>query len=174
MGKTLREGRWRFAPVVALVFSAAAMAAGIGFGFMAWKRASLPFGLTGVVLLLAAPPLAVVAFLARNSVPWEADPTRADFLIDGVHHADATLRMIRKARAHVSVAAATTFLAWTCEAFGLSDFRDFALCLTLLVAIAAAGYLPWLARQEQLVREQREVFRRRLDTVRTAEKWFAG
>ena len=174
MDNTFRDGRWRLLPMAELFLSGAAMAAGIGFFFMAWKRASLPFGVTGVVLMLAAPPIAVVALLAGNSAPRVPGPLRADSLIDGIHRAESTLRMIRRTRAHVGVAAASTFLAWVCEAFGLTDFADFALCLTLLVAIAAAGYLPWLARQEKLVRQQRELLRRGLDAIRTAEKWFAG
>jgi hypothetical protein len=99
---------------------------------------------------------------------------RADRLIDCMHRAESTLRMIRRTRAHVGVAAASAFVAWACEALELTDFRDFAFCLTLLVAIAAAGYLPWLARQEKLVLEQRERLRRGLDAVRIAEQWFAG
>ncbi|HLA70670.1 MAG TPA: hypothetical protein VK624_04110 [Steroidobacteraceae bacterium] len=174
MGNAFRDGHWRILTAAVLVLSAAAMAAGIGFVFMAWKRASLPFGVTGVVLLLAAPPLAVAALLARNFTSRAPDCLRAQSFIDEVHRADSTLRMIRRMRAHLGVAAASTFLAWVCEAFDLADFRDFAFCLTLLVAIAAAGYLPWLARQEKLVREQREVLRRGLIASQIAEKWFAG
>jgi hypothetical protein len=173
MGNPIRDGLWRYLPVVVLVLCGASMVAGIGFGFMAWKRASLPFGLTSVVLLLAAPPLSVLALLARNSFSRVNEPMRAHSLINDMQHADSTLRMIRRTRAHVGVAIATTFLAWVCEAMGLTDFRDFALCLTLLVGIAAAGYLPWLARQEKFVQERREVLRRQLESSRAAEKWFA-
>lgn len=150
------------------------MVAGISFGFMAWKRASLPFGVTGVVLMLVAPALAIVASLAGTVAPRVPGSMRADSFIDGMHRADSTLRMIRRTRAHLGVAAASALLAWVCEALELTDFPDFALCLTLLVAIAAAGYLPWLAQLETLVQEQREHLRRGLDAIRIAEKWFAG
>jgi hypothetical protein len=157
-----------------LALSGLAMAAGIGFCFWAWKRASLPLGVTGVVLLLAAPALAVVALLLGNRVPREHASKLADCFIDGIHRAESTLWMIRRTRAHVAVAAASTFLVWVCEALDLTDVPDFAFCLTLLVAIAAAGYLPWLARQEKLVLEQRDRLRRGLGEIRIAEKWFAG
>lgn len=159
---------------VLLALSAVVMAAGIGFCFMAWKRASMPLGVSGVVLLLAAPALAVVASIAGNPVSRASGPMRADGLIDGMHRAESTLRMIRRTRAHVAVAAASALLAWACEALELTDFPAFAFCLTLLVAIAAAGYLPWLGRQEEIVLEQREKLRRELDAIRVAENWFAG
>jgi uncharacterized membrane protein YidH (DUF202 family) len=173
MGTAFQEEGSRLVPAVMLALSALAVAAGIGFCFMAWKRTSLPFGVSGVVLLLAAPALAVVASLAANS-PRDRGPMRADCYIDGIHRAESTLRMIRRVRAHVGVAAASVFLVWACEALELTDFPVFALCLTLLVAIAAAGYLPWLARQEKLVLEQSQRLRRELGTIQIAEKWFAG
>jgi hypothetical protein len=174
MGHAFRDGHWRLLPAAVLVLSGAAMVAGIGFLFLAWRRVSLPYGVTGVGLLLAAPPLAVVAMVARASVPQRPDAMRAHDLIDGIHHMDSTLRMIRRARAHLGVAAASTLLAWICEASRLTDFLSFALCSTLMVAIAAAGCLPWFARQERIVQEQREVQIRWLAAIRIAEKWFAG
>jgi hypothetical protein len=174
MDSAFRAGYRRSLQTAALMLCGAAAAAGIVCAYLASTRASLPLGVTAVVLLLAAPPVAVVGLLARNSTPWPPDLIRVDRLIDGMHHADSTLRMIRMTRAHVGVAAASAFLAWACEGLELTDFRTFALCLTVLVAIAAAGYLPWLARQEQLVQQQRMVLRRQLDAISTAEKWFAG
>jgi hypothetical protein len=174
MGNAFPDGRARLLQATVLLLSAGAMAAGIAFVYLAWTRASLPFGVTGVVMLLAGPPVAVVALLARNSVPWPAAPVSAHSLIDGMHHADYTLWMIRMTRAHVGVAASSAFVVWVCEAFRLTHARDFAVCLTLLIAIAAAGYLPWLARQEKFVQKQRDECRRRLDEIRIAESWFAG
>jgi Na+/melibiose symporter-like transporter len=174
MGTEIRNRYARWLPATMLAFCGVMMAAGIACGFFAWRRASLPFALTGVILLLAAPPLAVLALLARNLLPSVPDGAHADTLIDGMHRADSTLRMIRKARAHLGVAAATVFLAWVCEACQLTHFPDFAICLTLLVAIAAAGYMPWLARQEKFVRDLREQLHGRLIATSVVEKWFAG
>jgi len=174
MGNAFRVGYPGSTSAAALFLPVAVMAAGIGFIFLAWTRASLVFGVTGVVLLLAAPPLAVVVLLARSSVTWPRAPVSAHHLIDGMYHADSALRMIRMARAHLGVAAASAFVVWVCEAFGLTDMRDFAVCLTFLIAIAAAGYLPWLAWQEGFVQEQRDECRRRLGEISIEEGWFAG
>src|SRR4051812_39644191 len=53
------------ASIIALVLAAAAMAAGVWFGYFAWSLDSFPHGAAAVVLLLTAPALAMAAILAR-------------------------------------------------------------------------------------------------------------
>lgn len=153
---------------------AAAMAAGVGFEYAAWARLSVTLGVTGVALLLAAPPIAVAASIARDPLPRPPALATAHDLIDGIEHADTSLWLIRMTRAHAGVAAASICLMWVCEAYGMVHVPEFVAWSTALVVTAVTAYLPWLARQEVRARGRRDTCRRMLDDVSVADRWFAG
>jgi hypothetical protein len=154
--------------------AAVALLSGAWLEFQGWKRASLPFALMGVALLLLSPSIAVVASAIRSATVNEAGRLDAALLIDVVHRVDAALQTIRLARAHIGVAAASAFVLGLCQLLGLIDAWKFVLSLSLMSAAAAAIYLPWLARRERRAHRQRDCFRQRLGELSAREDWFAG
>jgi len=143
--------------ILALIVAAAGMAAGAWFAFLGWQRPSVPLAALAVVLLLAAPALALVAMFARQSLEHPSED---------LGHADATLRLIRTVRGHVCAAASFVVVLWFCEAFGLIRATNFVILYTGLCAIALAAYLPWLARMERRIGERREIYRTRLNELK--------
>jgi len=162
---------WRIA---LLVIAAGAMTTGAWLAFVAWKSGSLSLAMWAVILLLGSPALAAAAWLARRrELPCDAE-SPPHLLNDGERHADMSLRLIRSARAHAFVALSYTVVLWVCQATGLIDARDFVWFYTLISVVAAAAYLPWLARHERRVNEQRQNCRRLLKDFKTANVWHVG
>lgn len=167
----LRRQRWW--PHLALGYELAAtvvvMGVGVWFALMAWKLDSLLFGMSAVILLLAAPALAVAAYLARkDSLRWEEE-TPESVLVAGVRRADASLRIVRLGRVHLAVIAAFVALLWACETAGLIHARDFLVLYTVVCAVTVACYLPWLAWREKRVRQERDTCQRLLREIAAGE-----
>jgi len=174
MGNKLASHHRQRLLTVALAIAALAFGLGVWLGYIAWKRDSLTFGVSAMLLLLDAPILALAAILARDSVLHAAARKSANLLIDDLARADSALRFIRLARAHMGVAASYAFVLWVCQSFGLISAWDFVVYSTFIIAAAVAGYLPWFARQEKRVHVYREASRRQLDEIKATENWFAG
>lgn len=168
----LKRQRWR--PHLALGFellcAAAVIGVGAWFALMAVRHGSLLFAMSSGVLLIAAPALAVAAWLARkDSLRWEEE-TPESVLVLGVRRADASLKVLRLGRVHLAVVGAFVGVLWASELSGLIDARDFLVLYTWVCAAVAAFYLPWLAwRQKRLIRE-RAACQRLLDDLRDGEQ----
>jgi hypothetical protein len=172
MQARLRRQRWR--PHLALGYellgTVAVMGVGIWFALIAVRQGSLLFAMSAGVLLIAAPALALAAWLARkDSLRWE-DETPESVLVLGVRRADASLKVLRLGRVHLAVIGAFVVILWVSELIGLIDARDFVVLYTLVCAATAAFYLPWLAwRQKRVIRE-RAMCQRLLDDLRDGEQ----
>ena len=168
----LRRQRWR--PHLALGYellgTAAVMGVGIWFALMAVRLGSLLFAMSAGVLLLAAPALALAAWLARkDSLRWEEE-TPESVLVLGVRCADASLKVIRLGRVHLAVVGAFVSVLWALELGGLLDAREFLMLYTLVCAATAAFYLPWLAWRQGRVKLERALCQRLLDDLRDGEQ----
>jgi len=154
--------------VIALIVAASAMAAGAWLGYQAWSLDSFRHGATAVVLLLAAPALAVAAVLSRN-VAGTADEGSSPFeLMERLQRLDQSLRAVQLARAHIYVGASYAVVLGICEATGLIASRELVLFYGAAIVIAAAGYLPWTSRQEARLREERATCRQLLGERKAA------
>jgi len=155
-------------PMIALFIAASAMAAGIWFGYLAWRLDSFPCSVTAVVLLLVAPALAVAAILARNVAEAADERTPALDLMERLHRLDVSLRAVQLARAHIYVGASYAVVLGICQATGLIGSRDFVLFFAAAMLVAAAGYLPWTQRQEARMHTQRALCRQLLGDRKAA------
>jgi hypothetical protein len=164
----LRRQRWR--PHLALGFellgAAVTMAVGVWFALGAAKLGSLLLAMSAGVLLIAAPALAVAAWVARkDTLRWEEE-TPESVLVSGLHRADASLKVLRLGRVHLAVIAAFVAVLWATELGGLISARSFLVLYTLVCAATAAFYLPWIAWREKRLNQERAVCQRLLDDLR--------
>jgi hypothetical protein len=172
MQAQLRRQRWR--PHLALGYellgTAAVMGVGAWFALVAVRQGSLLFALSAGVLLIAAPALGLAAWLARkDSLRWEEE-TPESVLILGVRRADASLKVLRLGRVHLAVIGVFVAVLWASELLGLIDARDFVMLYTLVCAVTAALYLPWLAWRQRRVMRERAQCLRLLDDLRGGEQ----
>jgi len=159
-------------PWIALFIAAATMAVGAGFGYLAWSLDSFRHGAIAVVLLFAAPALAVVAMLARNVAGAPDEGTPALELMERLRRLDVSLRAVQLARAHIYVGASWGAVLGICVATYLMGSRDFVLFYAVALVIAAACYLPWTARQETRLQDQRANCRLLLGERKAARTWL--
>lgn len=160
-----KNARWRRKIVqlgwdLALGCAIAAMVAGVWFGFLAWKLASPMFAMLAVVLVLAAPALAVALVVARPDRPGEESEPPESIVVDSIQRADAALRIVRLGRAHVGVVSSYVLLLWICEVGGMISAGRFLIFFTFACTVTAAAFLPWLARRELQLHEDRADFQR--------------
>jgi hypothetical protein len=156
---------------VALFVAASAMGAGGWFGYLAWSLDSFPHGAAAVVLLLAAPALAVAAILARNITAAADTSTSPLELLERLRRLDASLRAVQLARAHIYVGASYAAVLGICESTGLISSREFVLFYAGAILVAAACYLPWTTRQEARMQDQRATCRELLAERKAARAW---
>jgi hypothetical protein len=138
------------------------MAVGVWSAFNYWKGGSVPLGIAGTVLILTAPAIAVAALLLRNAGSPAAPEVSAPLLIDSIERADQLLRAITLARASIFIAISYAVVLWFCQLSGMIDTLRFVGSYTLVCALAAAGFLPWLNRREKPAQADREACRARL------------
>ena len=168
----LRRQRWR--PHLALGFellgTAVSMGVGVWFATMALELRSLLFGMSAGILLIAAPALAVAAWLARkDSLRWE-DETPESVLVSGVRRADASLKVLRLGRVHLALIVAFVLILWVAELGGLISARDFLVLYTLVCAATVALYLPWIAWRVKRVGGERAACQQLLDELRAGDR----
>ena len=168
----LRRQRWR--PHLALGFellaTAVTMGVGLWFAWLAVPLKSLLFGVSAAILLIAAPALAVGAWLARKStLRWEEE-TPETLLISGMRRADASLKVLRLGRVHLALIVAFVGVLWVLELGGLIGARSFLVIYTLICGATVALYLPWIAWREKRVNQERAVCRRLLDDLREGDR----
>ena len=164
----LRRQRWR--PHVALglelLGTAVVMGVGVWFAVTGFRLGSLLLGMSAAILLIAAPALAVAAWLARkDTLRWEME-TPETVLTAGLKRADASLKVLRLGRVHLAVIGAFVAILWATQWAGWIDATDFLVIYTLICAATAAVYLPWLAWRERRVRKERAECQRLLDDLR--------
>jgi hypothetical protein len=168
----LRRRRWRphLALGIELLCTAGTVGFGVWFAWMAVESGSLLFAMSAGVLLIAAPALAVAAWVARkDSMRWE-DETPESVLALGLRRADASLRVLRLGRVHLAVIGAFVLVLWATELGGLINARRFLVIYSLTCAAMAALYLPWLAWRERRVSQERAECQRLLDDLREGER----
>lgn len=153
---------------IVLVIAAAAMAAGAWFGYLAWSLDSFRYGATAVVLLLAAPALAVVAILSRNMAGAADERSPPLELIERLRRLDQSLRAVQLARAHVYVGASYAAVLGICVTTGLMGSREFVLFYIAAIVVAAVGYLPWTSRREARLQDERATCRELLSERKAA------
>jgi hypothetical protein len=156
------------ASAAALVAASLLMVAALALAYLAWRRASLPLGLTSLLLLFTAPAIVVAAVLARNQrlePPRDAPPHA---LVDALSRAEVALQVIKAARAHACVFAVHALVMLISELMGLIDAPRFVIGYIAIVAASLAGYLPWLSRQERRARDRCGEFRRAIREARPA------
>ena len=155
----------RFAWNLALVLAAGAMAAGVWLGYLAWQLASQRFGMLSAALVLSAPMMAAGLILARPREPGGEPPSRGGALVDAIHRADASLRVVRLCRAHIGVAFSYVFVLGFCQFTGYYRLLEFFLFYAAACSVAAIACLPWLARHERRLSDERAEYRRLLSEV---------
>ena len=141
--------------LIALLVAASAMAAGAWLGFQAWNLDSFRHGAAAVILLLAAPALAVAAVLSRNLTGMADEGSSPFELMERLQRLDQSLRAVQLARAHIYVGASYAAVLGICEATGLIASRDLVLFYGAAIVVAAACYLPWTSRHEARLRDER-------------------
>lgn len=163
----------RLIGTVALGMAVAVLLSGVSLAFLAWQHRSTQLALSALLVVLAAPALAVAAVLLRIGRQVELRATAAA-LIDALDAMDTGLRVIRMARAHAWVMVSYAVVLWVCQAGRLIDAREFVSGFTLMIIIALCAYLPWLSRQERRALERLDAGRHRLREARSAQGWFVG
>jgi len=157
--------RWKLVRLgwdLALAFAIGAMFTGLWLAFLAWQLASPLFALLAVLLVLAAPAIAIAILVARPDAPAEAGEPPQNALVDSVHRANALLRIVALGRAHVWVVTSYVVVMWICEIGGMVSLKNLLVFMTLTCIVTIAGYLPWLAKREQRLYDERAELRRRL------------
>jgi len=160
--------RWKLVRLgcdLALALAIGAMFTGLWLAFLAWQLASPLFALLAVSLVLAAPALAIAILVARPNAPAAAGEPPQNALVDGVHRADALLRIVALGRAHVWVITSYVVVMWICEIGGMVSLKNLLMYMTLACIVTIVGYLPWLARCEQRLYDERAELRRRLGEI---------
>lgn len=150
---------------LALAFAIGAMFTGLWIAFLAWQLRSPMFALLAVLLILAAPAFAIAILLARPEGPAEAGDPPQNALVDGVHRANALLRIISLGRAHVWVVTSYVVVMWVCELGGMVSLENLLVFMTFACIVTVVGYLPWLAKREQRLYDERAEFQRRLGEI---------
>ena len=157
--------RWKFLRLawdLALALAIGAMFTGLWLAFLAWQLASPLFALLAVLLVLAAPAIAIAILVARPDAPGEAGEPPQNALVDGVYRADALLRIIALGRAHVWVVTSYVVVMWICEIGGMVSLKNLLVFMTFACIVTVVGYLPWLAKREQRLYDERAELRQRL------------
>ena len=147
---------------LALALAIGAMFTGLWLAFLAWQLASPLFALLAVLLVLAAPAFAIAILVARPGAPAIAGEPPQNALVDGVHRADALLRILALGRAHVWVITSDMVIMWICEISGMVSLKNLLVFMTLACIVTIVGYLPWLAKCEQRLYDERAELQRRL------------
>ena len=147
---------------LALALAIGAMFTGLWLAFLAWQLASPLFALLAVLLVLAAPAFAIAILVARPGAPAVEGETQQKALIDGVHRAAALLRILALGRAHVWVITSYMVIMWICEISGMVSLKNLLVFMTLACIVTIVGYLPWLAKCEQRLYDERTELQRRL------------
>jgi hypothetical protein len=165
--------RWRGKIVqlgwdLALCCAIAAMFAGLWLAFLAWQHASPMFAMFAIVLVLAAPALAVALVVARPGPPGEEGEPPECAIVDGLHRFDSSLRIIALGRAHVWVFTSYVVVMWICEAGGMVSLKGLLVFMTFASTVTAVGYLPWLAGRERRLYDERAELQRRLGEIEAA------
>jgi DNA-directed RNA polymerase specialized sigma24 family protein len=166
----LLRRRWAHLPLIAaMALAAAGTLAGLWLAFSAWRTASVPAGIHGVALLISAPVLASVAYLARKeNLDW-GNESPEGVLIAGRYRAERSLRVVRLGRGCVSVMASSVALLWVMQLGGLISAKEFLMFYSAAWAVLAVSYLPWLARREKHVYEERAITSRLLGEVTSVD-----
>ena len=141
------------------------MLAGLWLAFLAWKIASPTIGMFAVVLVLAAPAIAVAVVVARPERAREEGELPESTLIESINRTNAALRIAGLGRAHVGVAASYGVVMWICEAAGYVRIKEVLVLFTVVCILTAVAYLPWLASRERRLYEARAEYRRRLGEI---------
>ncbi len=147
---------------LALVLAIAAIVAGVWLAFLCWKLSSPMSGMWAVMLVLAGPALAVAVIVVRPEAPGNPGEPPESVLVDRLHRADASLRIVGLGRAHVGVIGSYVVILWICETAGMVSLKGLLVFLTFACAMTAAAYLPWLGARERRLHEERAELRRRL------------
>jgi len=155
-------------PVIVLLIAAAAMATGIVFAYLAWTFDSFRDSVAAVLLLFTAPALAVAAILARNAPRAPDEHTPALELMERLQRLEVSLRAVQLARAHIYVGASYAVVLGISHSSGMIASRDFVLFYAAVIVVSAACYLPWTARQEARMQDQRAICRQLLGERRAA------
>ena len=158
--------RWpNFMLGLQLACATAGALTGVWLAYLAWRLVSLSFGVWAVVLLLTAPALGIVAFLARNNdLKWESESLES-VLVSGRYRAEASLRAIRLGRGYTCVVASHIAVLWVSELGGLINARAFLIIYSVAWAVMAVLYLPWLTRRERTIYEEHAITSRLLGEV---------
>ena len=153
-----------------LAFSLSALGTVSGMWFVnsAWQLRSLTAGMSAVALLLVSPPLACVAFLLRKEGPTCKGQSAEQGITASLERADSSLRAIRLGRGYLCVFASNAVILGIAQLMGMVDLSGFLMFDATACAIAAAAYLPWLARRERRVYEERALARQLHGQVESA------
>jgi hypothetical protein len=157
--------RWKLVRLgwdLALALAVGAMFTGLWLAFLAWQLESPLFALLAVLLVLTAPAFAIAILVARPEASGEAGEPPQNALVDGVHRANALLRIVALGRAHVWVVTSYVVVMWICEIGGMVSLKNLLVFMTLACITTIAGYLPWLAKCERRLYEERAELQRRL------------
>jgi hypothetical protein len=167
--------RWKLARLgwdLALALAIGAMFTGLWLAFLAWQLASPLFALLAVLLMLAAPAFAIAILVARPAAPAGVGEPPRNALVDGVHRADALLRIVALGRAHVWVVTSYVVVMWICEIGGMVSLKNLLVFMTLACIVTIVGYLAWLPRREQRLYDERAEWRRRLGEIEAGSAQF--
>jgi hypothetical protein len=143
---------------LALISAIAVIGGGGWFAFMAWKFASMGYGVAAVLAMLVGPAAAVAVVVARQDTPRAGEETPAAALVEDIHRTESALRLIKLGRAHVGVVSSYVVVLWICEASGMIALGNFLVFFTCASAVTAVAYLPWLSRLEHQQYEKRAAY----------------
>jgi hypothetical protein len=137
------------------VLASLAFAAAIWLAFVAWKQASADHGIVAVGLVVAGCVLGGIVLLTRKPLAPITEESGFETMLESLHRAEDSLKVIRLARGVMGLACAGVVLFWMVEGLELANLLDWLIPSTLLVAAATWLYLPWLASRERAIRGQR-------------------
>ncbi len=130
----------------------------------------LPPFVIALSLVLAVLALAAVLcglLLLRQAAARSVDlETDISSVYERLHGAESRLKMVEGARGLLGLARSGVVLLWMVEGLKLVNILPLLIPGTLLVAVTAGVYLPWLASRERRILEQRSVALRGLKELK--------
>jgi hypothetical protein len=137
----------------------------VWFGLSAWKLASPNRGIVAVILLMVGSILAVVVALLRAR-PFAVAATDVGVAYDDLHRLEKSLRVIRLGRGVVSLVCSGLMLFWIMEGMAMARTLEFLVPSSIIAAVTACLYLPWLRAGERRLGEQHAAILQRLKDLK--------
>jgi hypothetical protein len=154
------------ATVAGLLLASTAGVVAAWFMFSAWKLASTNRGLVAVILLLTGSILAVTVTLLRSRGQPVAGEADVSAVYDHLHRLELALRVIRNGRGVMGLLCAGLACFWLVEWMALAKLLQYLVPSSIICAVTACLYLPWLRSAERRLGEQRAAILQRLKDLK--------